>query len=166
MGGGHDVGRIIADARGQAHGCIGLQAGDLQHHPLPHRVSAFRVLKLIESRDRLGPKFSRSHLIADRVIQAVGTPSRHDRSGAPGGFFDWDPPQTIRRVLRESDLDQLRGEMTSGKWDEIVLILAHTDFADPSGFTDRLLREEWTATGDAQLRLVRVVRFMRPQGGE
>jgi uncharacterized membrane protein len=82
------------------------------------------------------------------------------RTGAPGGYFDWDPPQTIRRVLSESDLEQLRGEMKSGKWDEIVLILAHTDFADPDGRTERLLREKWTLASDTPLRLVRIVRFV------
>jgi uncharacterized membrane protein len=85
------------------------------------------------------------------------------RTGAPAGFFDLDPPKTIRRVLASSDLDSLRGQMASGKWDEIVLVLSHEWFSDPGNLTEQYLRRHWTLVEQAHLRLVRVLRFDSPE---
>jgi hypothetical protein len=81
------------------------------------------------------------------------------RSGAPAGFFDLDPPKTIRRVTSDADLDGLRTTLESGAFDEIVLVLSHDAFADPHGLTETLLRSTARVVGTHDLRLVRVIRF-------
>jgi uncharacterized membrane protein len=87
------------------------------------------------------------------------------RTGAPAGFFDLDPPKTIRRVLTEGDLAPLRRQMDSGEWDEIVLVLSHETFSDPDNLTEHYLRRHWTLVEQAHLRLVRVLRFASPVDG-
>jgi uncharacterized membrane protein len=81
------------------------------------------------------------------------------RTGTPGGFFDLDPPKTIRRVMADGDLASLREKMESGRWDEIVLILSHDAFSDPAGRTEAELRAKWDVIEEVNLRLVRLVRF-------
>ncbi len=81
------------------------------------------------------------------------------RTGAPSGFLEIDPPKTIRRVTGEADLAHMRSQISSGKWDEIVLVLSHDDFSDPDGLTEQLLRAEWALVDETNLRLVRVLRF-------
>lgn len=81
------------------------------------------------------------------------------RSGAPAGFFDLDPPKTIRRVTNAAELDPLRAAVASGAYDEVVLVLSHDAFADPAGLTEKFLRANARAIADRDLRLVRVVRF-------
>jgi uncharacterized membrane protein len=83
------------------------------------------------------------------------------RTGTPGGFFDLDPPKTIRRVTTDGDLAALRRQVDSGAWDEIVLVLSHDAFADPDGRTEAELRARWNVIDETRLRLVRVVRFRR-----
>jgi hypothetical protein len=93
---------------------------------------------------------------------AAHDPSRkpEPRTGVPQGFFDLDPPKTIERVKTDADLTRLRQAM--GQWDEIVLILSHTDFADPGGLTEAELRAKWKLADEKELRLVRVLRFAAP----
>jgi uncharacterized membrane protein len=83
------------------------------------------------------------------------------RTGTPAGFFDLDPPKTIRRVTSDADLATLRAKMDSGNWDEIVLILSHEAFSDPDDRTERELRARWRLIEETPLRLVRVLRFAR-----
>lgn len=60
-------------------------------------------------------------------------------TGAPAGFFDVDPPRTQRRVLFNADLDDLRAQIQSGNFQDVILVLSHQDFADPGGRTLRLI---------------------------
>jgi hypothetical protein len=92
--------------------------------------------------------------------------AKHDRSrrpeprtGAPGGFLEVDPPRTIRRVLADADLDPLRRELATGRWDEVVLILGHDDFSDPEGRTEAELRATWRLVDEWSSRHVRVLQF-------
>ncbi|HLL90727.1 MAG TPA: glycosyltransferase family 39 protein, partial [Tepidisphaeraceae bacterium] len=55
------------------------------------------------------------------------------RTGVPAGFFDLDPPQTIRRVLSDNDLAPLVSATAGRSVTEVVLILSHDAFADPDG---------------------------------
>ena len=48
-----------------------------------------------------------------------------------------------------------------GQWDEIVLVLSHTDFADAAGLTEAELRGKWKLVEEKELRLVKLLRFAR-----
>ena len=63
-------------------------------------------------------------------------------TGAPGGFFDIDPPRTQRRVLRDADVEKLREVIQSRAWDEILFVESHEQYADPDGRTLKLI-ETW-----------------------
>lgn len=54
-------------------------------------------------------------------------------TGAPGGFFDIDPPRTQRRVLAEGDLDGLRRTLGSQTFDDIILVDSHAGWLDRQG---------------------------------
>ena len=69
--------------------------------------------------------------------------------------------QSIRRVLAESDLAHLRRQLDSGWWIEVVLLLSHTDFADPQGLAEREMRSRWVCVEEKELRLVKVLRFLQ-----
>ncbi len=81
------------------------------------------------------------------------------RTGTPQGFFDLDPPKTIRRVTSDADLDHLKRLIASKKYDEIVLIQSHEAFSDPNGMTEAFLREHARVIDQRTLRLVRAIRF-------
>jgi hypothetical protein len=93
---------------------------------------------------------------------AAHAPSRaaEPRTGVPQGFLDLDPPKTIERVMTDGDLLKLSGQMMSGKWDEIVLVLSHERYADPEGRTVRFLRSQWRVAEVRNLRHVSVMRFV------
>jgi mannosyltransferase len=75
-----------------------------------------------------------------------------EATGVPSDFFDLDPPRTMRRVLGKRDLEALRARLASGKYDQIVLILAHEGWGDPDHLTRGLLRESWQLAGQSEIR--------------
>ncbi len=66
-----------------------------------------------------------------------------DRTGLPGGFFDIDPPQNVRRVLSFDDTKPLAQAMASGKYDEIDLVLTHMGYSDPMGYSITAIDRGW-----------------------
>ena len=109
-----------------------------------------RLLVFVAAEGELPFAFYAAH-DASRVAEA--------RTGAPGGFFDLDPPQTIRRVLGDGDLASLRAQLASGRWDEVVLVLGHDAFSDPAGRTEAMLRSRLSLVDEWSSRYVRVLRF-------
>jgi 4-amino-4-deoxy-L-arabinose transferase-like glycosyltransferase len=80
-------------------------------------------------------------------------------TGVPAGFFDLDPPVTMLRARSDANLLHLRSLIGTGKYDQIVVVLSHENFADPDGRTMRMLTNQFKPAGDIPLRLVRVVWF-------
>jgi hypothetical protein len=74
-----------------------------------------------------------------------------EATGVPSGFFDRNPPRTMLRVLNDSDLDSLRERLIKGHYDQVVLVIAHQFWGDPSHRTHALVLENWNLQG--QLRL-------------
>jgi hypothetical protein len=85
-----------------------------------------------------------------------------ERTGCPQGFFDLDPPQTVRRVLLDADLRKLKDAVTSGKWKQIVLVYSHEWFADPNRLVPGYLEENCILLEDEKLDRVEVMRFAMP----
>ena len=56
-----------------------------------------------------------------------------EETGVPAGFFDADPPRTLVRVRRPSDLDGLRRRVESGGYDDLVFVVSHAGWADKDG---------------------------------
>jgi hypothetical protein len=81
------------------------------------------------------------------------------RTGAPGGFFDIDPPRTIRRVKKDSDLDPMRATLAAGDFDEAVLVLSHYQWVDPTGITRAWFEKHWKLEEERKLRHVVLLRF-------
>lgn len=62
-----------------------------------------------------------------------------DRVGLPSGYFSTDPPEPVRRVMSDADLQPLRDALAAGRHRRVVLILSHEGFSDPQSLTERLL---------------------------
>ncbi len=75
-----------------------------------------------------------------------------EATGVPSDFFDLNPPRTMRRVLDQRDLDSLRARLATGKYDQIVLVLAHESWGDPNHLTRGLLYAGWQLTGQTKIR--------------
>jgi len=61
-------------------------------------------------------------------------------SGVPSGFFDLNPPRTMRRVIKAADLAPLQHLLAEQRFDDLLLILSHTGWSDPDGHTEAYLR--------------------------
>jgi mannosyltransferase len=85
------------------------------------------------------------------------------RSGAPAGFFDRDPPQTMLRVTRDSELAPLESRLAAGHYDEVVAVLDHLDWADADGLTLRMLERLYPFEQQWDLFDVTVVRLRKTQ---
>jgi hypothetical protein len=83
------------------------------------------------------------------------------RTGLPAGFFDLDPPKTIRRVTGNSDLTPLVTATANRTHNEVVLVLSHETFADPEGLSEAYLRKNWRPVEERAFDRVRVLRFAR-----
>jgi len=84
---------------------------------------------------------------------------RSARTGAPGGFFDVDPPRTLRRVTSDADLTALRALFSNTKLDEIILVRSHDGFADPDGRTEREIASKGRLVETTELRLITLNRY-------
>jgi hypothetical protein len=75
-----------------------------------------------------------------------------DATGVPTDFYDMNPPRTMRRVLSDRDLQPLRTRLARGKYDLIILVLAHQGWGDPLDLTRGLLEEHWELAGHYEIR--------------
>lgn len=82
-----------------------------------------------------------------------------DRSGIPRGFFDEEPPRTMRRVQSRDDLASLDSAIASGKYEKIVLVVSHRSFADPQGLAYRRLERAAKIGRVARFRGITVIHF-------
>jgi hypothetical protein len=89
-------------------------------------------------------------------------PGTDPRSGAPAGFFDRDPPRTMLRVRDEQDLAPLQSRLAAGRYDEVVAVLSHLDWADPDGRTLAMLQRKFPIVQRWDLNDVKVMRLRRP----
>lgn len=85
-----------------------------------------------------------------------------ESTGAPGGFYDIDPPQAMRRVLTIQDLQLLRARIEGGAYRSVYLVQAYTHWADPSGLVPQYLTGQFHETGGIQDSSLRVRAFTRP----
>ena len=79
-----------------------------------------------------------------------------EATGVPQGFFDRDPPRTMLRVLSQQDLQPLNARLAEGHHDQVVLVMAHQGWADPSHLTQALLLSHWPIAGSERLSDVAV----------
>ncbi|MGD0388850.1 MAG: hypothetical protein ABSC42_07845, partial [Tepidisphaeraceae bacterium] len=86
-----------------------------------------------------------------------------EATGVPRGFFDRDPPRTMLRVRVERDLWPLNSRLASGHYDQVVLVLAHQEWADPNHLTQTLLRKHWPIAGREDLNNV-AIQWYQPNG--
>jgi len=84
-----------------------------------------------------------------------------EATGVPSDFFDLNPPRTMRRAMDQQDFDPLRARIAGGNYDQIVLVLAHESWADPSHLTRGLLLGRWQLAGQIQIRDLAVERYDR-----
>jgi len=86
-----------------------------------------------------------------------------EATGVPGGFFDRDPPRTMLRARVQRDLWPLNARLASGRYDQVVLVLAHQEWADPNHLTQLLVRKRWPMTGREVLNDV-AIQWYQPNG--
>lgn len=68
-------------------------------------------------------------------------------TGVPGGFFDLNPPRTMRRVMGPQDLAPLRSRLDANHFDQVVLLLAHQFWGDPHHLTRALIGQRFSLAG-------------------
>lgn len=86
-----------------------------------------------------------------------------DLTGMPAAFFDLNPPRTMRRVFVPRDLRPLQQKISSGNYRQIVLILAHQEWADRNHLTQLMLEQRWHIAGSKKLNDVAVQWYEIPQ---
>ncbi|MCC7350602.1 MAG: glycosyltransferase family 39 protein [Phycisphaerales bacterium] len=96
----------------------------------------------------------------DYYQKQSGTVLSADETGLPDGFFDIDPPQTVRRVLDEGDLSRLMKAMDQGQYRQIDLVRSHDWFADPENRAIGALHLRWRWIGGEILRDIRIDRYV------
>jgi len=84
-----------------------------------------------------------------------------DATGVPSDFFDLQPPRTMRRAMAESDLEPLKTRLSSENYDQVILVLGHEGWGDPSHFTQSLLRDRWQLARREELKDL-AVEWYRP----
>ena len=84
-----------------------------------------------------------------------------EATGAPGGFYDVNPPRAMRRVLTEQDLQPLRERIEAGGYRRVYLVQAYTQWADPLDLVPLYLNGQFQEAGGIQDRSVRVHAFAR-----
>jgi 4-amino-4-deoxy-L-arabinose transferase-like glycosyltransferase len=86
-------------------------------------------------------------------------------TGAPGGYFDVNPPQVLRQVKTEADLANLAQLVKGEKFDEVVVIKSHPWWADPNDLVGNSLYDEYNEIGGLDFNGVMVSRWERREGG-
>ena len=85
--------------------------------------------------------------------------SRFARTGTPGGFFEIDPPRTLRKVTEEKDLEPLKKLVQSGKYKQIVLVQSHEWWADHEQLTLKYLDNACSFLDEQKWEGVAVYRY-------
>lgn len=83
------------------------------------------------------------------------------RIGLPRGFFDADPPRTMRRIRGDADLALLHTATDELRFQELVLIASHLAWADPDRRALKYLQQHWNLLEHQRLHKVGVYRFVR-----
>ncbi len=83
-------------------------------------------------------------------------------TGVPGGFFDLNPPRTMRRVTGPGDLAPLRSRLDANHFDQVVLLLAHQHWGDPNQLTKKLIDQRFSLSGRLDFYDVSVEWYRRP----
>jgi len=113
-------------------GIRSLQWNLLGEHPEPWREACL-FAKSLESND----KHTLTVFVANEgemLFDYYGRNSDYglhpDRTGLPAGYFDADPPHTMRRVRGDEDLNGLRRTIQTGQFDQVTLIESHAYYGD------------------------------------
>jgi mannosyltransferase len=85
-----------------------------------------------------------------------------EATGVPSGFFDLNPPRTMRRAIKPGDLDSLKSRLNAGHYDQVVLMLAHQGWGDPDGLTEKLIGGRFRFAGHAEFYDVAVRWYSAP----
>jgi hypothetical protein len=84
---------------------------------------------------------------------------RSDLIGTPLDFFDLDPPRTLQRVRKDSDVDQLRSMLDNPEVDSVVLISSHIWWGDSRGRTLSLISSRFAEVNEHQFAQIQVYWF-------
>jgi hypothetical protein len=79
--------------------------------------------------------------------------------GLPTGFFDIDPPKTMRRVLSDGDLAPLRIALPGDFVGEVILVESHPWWADPGGRIPEFLGQRLRLIDQQKFRHTTVYRY-------
>jgi 4-amino-4-deoxy-L-arabinose transferase-like glycosyltransferase len=74
-----------------------------------------------------------------------------ESTGVPAGFFDLDPPRTMRRLPEDGNLGALEARLNSGHYQQVMLVLAHEAWGDPDHLTKKYLDQNWKLAGRKQV---------------
>ncbi|HEY1923005.1 MAG TPA: glycosyltransferase family 39 protein [Tepidisphaeraceae bacterium] len=85
-----------------------------------------------------------------------------ESTGVPTGFFDLNPPRTMRRAIKPEDLNSLKSRLDLGHYDQIVLLLAHQHWGDPNQLALDLIRSRFHLIGSAEFYDVNVQWYANP----
>jgi uncharacterized membrane protein len=79
-----------------------------------------------------------------------------EATGIPGGFFDLNPPRTMRRLHNSHGLVPLESRLDANHYDQVVLVIAHEFWCDPNRLTQALIRSRFHEVGHIQFYDVEV----------
>jgi hypothetical protein len=80
-------------------------------------------------------------------------------TGAPGGFFELNPPQVLRQVKETADLAELAQRLNQQTFDEVVVIRSHPWWADPNDVVTNFLYDQYNEIGGRDFNGVMVTRW-------
>jgi uncharacterized membrane protein len=87
-----------------------------------------------------------------------------DHTGAPAGFFDLNPPRTMRQVFTPDDLNPLKQKLSSHPYQQIVLVLSHDNFwADRHRITESFIAQHYPLTSSQELPDIKIQWYAIPQ---
>lgn len=89
---------------------------------------------------------------------------RSNLTGIPQDFFQLDPPRTLQRASKDSDLDPLRQTLRDGNYDSIVMICSHSWWGDADERGIALVSKQFARLEERQFPQIRVIRFGRGKG--
>ncbi len=85
-----------------------------------------------------------------------------EATGVPGGFFDLNPPRTMRRAIKPGDLDSLKSRLDAGHYDQVVLMLAHEGWGDPNDLAEKLIGGRFRFAGHTEFYDVAIRWYSAP----
>ena len=87
---------------------------------------------------------------------------RPDVTALPASFFAIDPPRTMQQIKTDQDLDSVRQQLSSGSFDEVILMSSHSWWGDSQDRTLRLLTAQLRLIDQHNFTSITVYRF-KPQ---